>query len=134
MLFGRRVRTSDDRYEADNELAATYREKLAAAAEAERELRAAQAAGRPDVEVIGLAKALDRALLDALRAAEAAERVAMGPKTYPASEDPEEVNRARIARRKALAKPSVRPWTDEVDRLRTAREELKLSFRPVFRV
>ena len=31
------------------------------------------------------------------------------------------------------AKPSVRPLTDEVDRLRTAREELKLSFRPVVR-
>src|SRR5262249_25971294 len=120
-------------YEADKELAATCRDKEAAAAETERELRAARTAGRPDVEVIGLAKALDRALLESLRAAEAAERVATGPKTYPAAEDPGEVNRARIARRKALAKPSVRPLTDEVDRLRTAREELKLSFRPVVR-
>jgi hypothetical protein len=133
MAFGRRVRTFENRYEADQELAGSYRAKLDEAAEAERELRAAQAEDRPEVEIRGLSKAFDKALLDALRAAEAAEGVAAGPKTYPASEDPQEIRRAQIARRKALAKPAVRPWTDEVDRLRTAREELKFSYRAVFR-
>lgn len=133
MAFGRRVRTFDDRYQADKELAGSYDAKLAAAGESERELREAKADGRPDVEIRGLSKAFDRALLEALRAAEAAERVAAGPKIYPASEDPAEIRRAQIARRKALATVSVRPWTDEVDRLRTAREELKFSFRAVAR-
>lgn len=133
MAFGRRVRTFEDRYEADQELSGSYRAKLDEAAQAERDLREAQAEGRPEVEVRGLSKAFDKALLDALRAAEAAERVAAGPKTYPASEDPGEIRRAQIARRKALAKSAVRPWTDEVDRLRTAREELKFSYRAVAR-
>jgi hypothetical protein len=56
----------------------------------------------------------------------------MGPKTY-APEDAKDSGKARrdaeIARRKAKARPSVRPWTDEVDRLRTAREAHRLGYR-----
>jgi hypothetical protein len=123
-----------DRYKADRELAGTYREKLAAAGQAEQDLREAQMHARSDAEVRGLSKVLDAALLDALRAAEAAERVAMGTKVYPASEEFKDVRAAQIAYRKALARADVRPWTDEVDRVRTAREALKLSFRAVARV
>jgi hypothetical protein len=123
-----------ERYEADKEQAAGYRERLDAAAAAEHALRTAQAeGGRSDAELRGLAKALDDALLGALRAAEAAERVEMGTKTY-GGEDPAHARAADIARRKAKAKAGVRPWTDEVDRLRTARETNKLSYRAVARV
>jgi hypothetical protein len=132
-MLGRRVNKDvQERYSADQELAATYGDTLAAATGAEQELRQAQGGGRPDAELRALSIALDQAFADAIRAAEASERVAMGTKIYP-SDDPKTARAAEIAQRKAAARWSVRPWTDEVDRLRTAREAHKLSFRPVAR-
>lgn len=131
MPLGRRV--SKDvaaPYEADRRLAAEYDERLAAAGEAERALRDAQGAPTPEPRLRELTAAFDQALTAALAAAEAAERVEMGPKTY-ATEDQDAKTRraAEIAARKARARPAVRPWTDEVDRLRTVREAHRLSFR-----
>jgi hypothetical protein len=135
MPLGRRVsKDVMERYAADQELAGAYRARLAAAAEAEDVFRRARAeeAARPGEELRDLAIALDRALTEALLAAEAAERVAMGPRTY-APEGPKDTGKARrdaeIARRKAKARPAVRPWSDEVDRLRTAREAHRLGHR-----
>jgi hypothetical protein len=132
-MLGRRVNKDvQERYSADQELAATYRDKLTAATGVEQELRRAQADGRPAPELRELSMALDQAFAEAILAAEASQRAAMGAKAY-ASDDPKTVRPAEIAQRKAAARWSVRPWTDEVDRLRTAREAHKLSFRPVAR-
>jgi hypothetical protein len=123
-----------ERYAADEELAAAHQDRVTAAVRAEQALRRAQAeGGHSDAELRGLFSELDDALLAAITSAEAAERVAMGPKTY-GSDDAKEARAAEIARRRAKAKPAVRPWTDEVDRLRTAREINKLSYRAVDRV
>ncbi|REF00220.1 plectin [Thermomonospora umbrina] len=135
MPLGRRV-TKDvmERYAADQELAGAYRDRLAAAAEAEDAFRDARAreAARPGEGLRALAGAFDRALTEALLAAEAAERVAMGPKAY-APADAKDAAKARrdaeIARRRAKARPAVRPWTEEAARLRTAREAHRLGFR-----
>jgi hypothetical protein len=126
-----------ERYAADERLAAAYQDALKAATEAEGALRLAQSEDRPHAELRILSLALDRKLRDAVAAAEAAERVAMGPQTY----SPDTVNPksdmarryAEIARRRAKARPEVRGWTDEVDRLRTARERNLLSFRAAAR-
>lgn len=124
-----------ERYAADERLAATYQDALKDAAEAESALRRAQAEGRPDPEPRALSIALDGALNRALRAAEAAERVAMGPGTYapeptnPNSKSDVARRTAEIARRRAKARSDVRGWTEEVDRLRTARERNLLGFR-----
>ncbi|MWA05696.1 plectin [Actinomadura sp. LD22] len=119
-----------EQYEADERLAADYDARLAAAREAERALRDAQGADQPGPELHELTIAFDKAMTEVLAAAEAAERIAMGPKTYVSdAQDAKARRAAEIARRKAKARPSVRPWTDEVDRLRTAREAHRLSFR-----
>jgi hypothetical protein len=126
MGLGRRVsREVAERCAADRDLAGGLRDRLTAAEEAERRLRDAQARGLATGE---LAVAYDRALVEAILAAEAAERAAMGPKTYEHG-DPERRRAAQIAARKARAKPSVRSFTAEVDRLRTLREEHKLTYR-----
>jgi hypothetical protein len=117
-----------ERYAADKKLAAGLRDRLADAQEAEGRLRSAQAEHRPFDDVRELAIAYDRALYDAIVAAEAAERVAMGPKCYEHG-DAAQRRSAQIAARRARAKPPVRPFTDEVDRLRTLREAHKLNFR-----
>jgi hypothetical protein len=117
-----------ERYAADKELAAGLRDRLADAQEAESRLRSAQAEHRPYGDVRELAISYDRALFDALAAANAGERVAMGPKTYEAG-DAAQRRGAQIAARRSRAKPSVRPYTDEADRLRSLREAHKLSFR-----
>ncbi|MFC4907301.1 plectin [Actinomadura gamaensis] len=130
MPLGRRI--SKDvaaRMEADRGLAGSYRDRLAAARAAEAELRAAQGEGRPADEVKALEIAFDRALTAAIEAAQAAERVEMGPKTYAPEGDGAARRAAEIAARKARARWSVRPWTDEIDRLRTAREAHRLSYR-----
>lgn len=125
--MGRRVsRDVAERCAADRELAAGLRDRLAAAEEAERRLRDAQAQGLPTGE---LAVDYDRALAEAIGVAEAAERVAMGPKTYEQG-DAERRRAAQIAARRARAKPYVRAFTAEVDRLRTLREEHMLTYRP----
>jgi|tagenome__1003787_1003787.scaffolds.fasta_scaffold20960267_2 hypothetical protein len=117
-----------ERYAADKELAAGLRDKLARAQEAEVRLRSAQAERRPYEEMRPLAIGLERALFDAIAAADAAERVAMGTKTYQHG-DAKQRRTAQIAARRARAKPAVRPYTDEIDRLRTLRETHKLTFR-----
>ncbi|MBT2212228.1 MULTISPECIES: plectin [Actinomadura] len=131
MPLGRRVsKDVAEPYEADQRLAADYPARLAAATEAERALRDAQGADTPAPEVRELVVAFDKALTAALAAAEAAERTEMGPKVYSTpAQDAATRRAAEIAYRKAKARPSVRPWTDEVDRLRTAREAHRLSFR-----
>ena len=116
------------RYAADKELAAGLRDRLARAQEAEARLRSAQTERRPDEEVRLLAIGFERALADAIAAANAAERVAMGTKTYEHG-DARQRRTAQIAARRARAKPSVRPYADELDRLRTLREKHKLTFR-----
>jgi hypothetical protein len=127
-----------ERYATDERLAVTYQDALKAATEAEGALRLAQSEDRPGEELRTLSLALDRKLRAALEAAEAAERVAMGPQTYspdtgtnPRSDMARRY--AEIARRRAKARPEVRGWTDEVDRLRTARERNLLSFRAAAR-
>lgn len=117
-----------ERVAADKELAAGLRDRLADAQEAERRLRSAQAEHRPPGEARSLAVAYERALQAAILAASAAERVAMGPKTYEHG-DAHQRRAAQIAARRARAKPSVRPYTDEIDRLRSLRERHKLTFR-----
>jgi hypothetical protein len=131
MSLGRKVSKDVlEMYEADRKLAETLRDRLLDAAEAEREFRAAQGRQAPEAEQRELRTRFDEALTEALATAEAAERVAMGPKTYTtASQDPKTHRAAEIAARKARAKWDVRPFTDEVDRLRTARESHRLSFK-----
>ncbi|NDU75713.1 plectin [Actinomadura sp. DSM 109109] len=131
MPLGRRVsKDVAEPYEADQRLAAEYDDRRAAAADAERALRDAQASGAAGTELDEPAVAFDQAMTAVLAAAEAAERVAMGPKTYSTqAQDAKARRAAEIARRRAKARPAVRPWTDEVDRLRTAREAHRLSFR-----
>ena len=102
---------------ADEALAARFDELLEQARAAEQELRAGQAANAPLEERHRLAKALDAALTDAMRAAYAAERVAIGPRGY---ED-------RIYRRKAKATSPVRVWSAEAERLLTLRESHRLT-------
>jgi hypothetical protein len=117
-----------ERHAADKELAAGLRDRLADAQEAEGRLRSAQAEHGSYEEVRTLAAGYERALRDAILAAEGAERVAMGPKTYEHG-DAAQRRAAQIAARRARAKPSVRPYTDELERLRSLRERHKLTFR-----
>jgi hypothetical protein len=129
MVLGRKVSPEvAERHAADKELAGELRDRLAAAQDAEREFHAAQTEGRPLDELRPLAVAYDRALYAALLAAEAGRRTAMGPKTYEHG-DAKQRRAAQIAARKAVAKPGVRPYVDEVDRLRTLREAHKLAVR-----
>ncbi|HEU5160269.1 MAG TPA: plectin [Streptosporangiaceae bacterium] len=130
-LLRRRVSQDiEERLAADRRLAARYDDLLARVGTADRALRQAETEGRPIPGTHALVVALDRALTEALQAAEAAERAAMGPATYPPADgSAQDVRAAEIARRKARATSAVRPWSDEVDRLRTAREKHRLSYR-----
>ncbi|MEV0597347.1 hypothetical protein [Nonomuraea cavernae] len=76
--------------------------------------RGQPAVGHP-ARAAGLA--FDRALTEALRAAEAGQRATFGVTSYD----------DRIARRKARATPAGAMWTAEVERLRTLREDNRLS-------
>jgi hypothetical protein len=118
-----------ERHAADKDVAATLQDRLTAAEEAGRALDAMRLEGGSPARSRELAEAYERALMEAVRAAEAGERVAMGPKTYEHG-DATQRRAAQIAARKTKAKSAVRPWTDEVDRLRTLREAHKLSYRP----
>ncbi|MDX6739964.1 plectin [Actinocorallia sp. A-T 12471] len=126
MVFRRRYSADDAAHYADDkQLAKEHASRLAKVEEA----RAALAAGAPDTAGRReLAGALEAAYVDAIASAAAAERVAMGLKTYGTTRP------AEIARRKARAKASVRPYSEELDRLRTAREAHKLSYRALERV
>lgn len=108
---------AEQKFAADQALAARFDELLGEARVAEQELRDAEAANAPLIERYRLAKRLDAALTAAMRAAYAAERVAIGPLGY---ED-------RIYRRKAKATPPVRVWSAEAERLLTLRESHRLT-------
>ncbi|WP_018656233.1 hypothetical protein [Actinomadura flavalba] len=133
MPLGRRVsKDVAGPYEADRRLAGEYRTRLAEAGAAERALRDAEARDAAEPELRELTLAFDRALTAALAGAEAAEREAIGPRGYALPEQDAKTRRAaEIARRRGKAKPAVKPWTAEVDRLRTAREAHRLGFRTV---
>jgi hypothetical protein len=107
-------------YAADVALAAKFDELLAQARDAEQAFRNAQAGGTPDDQLYPLAKALDTALTEVMRAAYATERAEIGPRGYD----------DRIYRRKAKAKPAVHAWTDEAERLLTVRETHRLTGMP----
>jgi hypothetical protein len=129
MSLGRKVSSEvAERFAAAKELAAGLGDRLAAAQEADRRLREAQAERRPNAEVRELTIGYERALFDAITSADAAEQVAMGPKTIEHG-DAKQRRAAQIAARRSRAKPAVRPYTDEADRLRTLREAHKLTFR-----
>jgi hypothetical protein len=104
-------------YAADVALAAQFDDLLATARTAEQAFRRAQARALPTGELYPLAKKLDTALTDAMRAAYAAQRAEIGPRGY---ED-------RIYRRKARARSAVHAWTDEAERLLTLRETHRLT-------
>jgi hypothetical protein len=108
---------AEQKFAADQALAARFDELLAEARTAEQELRDGEAANVPLIERYRLAKRLDVALTAAMRAAFAAERVAIGPRGYD----------DRIYRRKAKATPPVRVWNSEAERLLTLRESHQLT-------
>ena len=116
----RREKPSDDasqRHQADVAFAGRREELLGTAAEAESRLRAAQARRAPVQEVHRLAEELDAALTEAVRAAYAAQRAAIGPLGYD----------DRIYRRKAMATPPVHALTAEAEHLLTLRETHRLN-------
>ena len=119
MAVGRRWASEEAQaqYRSDAELAARFSELLAAAGEAEDRLREAQANRAPVQQQHELGKAFDGALTAAMRAAYAAERAEIGPRGYD----------DWIYRRKAKAKPKVRAWTAEAERLLTLRETHRLN-------
>ena len=104
-------------HRADVALAATFDDLLTAARDAEQAFRQAQAVAAPVAELYPLARKLDSALTDAMRAAYAAERAEIGPRGYD----------DRIYRRKAKATPAVHARTDEAERLLTMRETHRLT-------
>lgn len=110
-------RAAEVRHHADQEVGRSFWELLGKAREAESALRRTQAsrAGAAELRAAGLA--FDRALTEALRAAEAARRASFGVKAYD----------DRIRRRKGVATPEGARWTAEIDRLRTLREENRLT-------
>jgi predicted xylose isomerase-like sugar epimerase len=109
--------TAQARYLADVALAANFDELLDRAREAEQKFRQAQATGAAASVQYPLARDLDTALTEVMRAAYAAQRAEIGPLGY---ED-------RIYRRKAMAKSAVHAWTDEAERLLTLRETHRLT-------
>jgi hypothetical protein len=110
-------REAMEKYAADAELAAQFPELFRAATDAEDALRQAQALRAPLPELRELGLALDGALTAVMRAAYAAERTEIGPLGYD----------DWIYRRKAKAKPKVKVWIAEAERLLTLREEHRLS-------
>ncbi len=108
---------AEQRYSEDVALANRRDEILAAAAEAESQFRQAQARNAPRGEVRRLALDFDAALTDAVRAAYAAQRVAIGPRGFD----------DRIFRRKAMATPKVHALTAQAERLLTLRESHRLN-------
>jgi hypothetical protein len=108
---------AEQKFAADQALAARFDELLAEARSAEAELHNTQAAHAPLAEQYRAAKRLDTALTDSMRAAYAAERVAIGPLGYD----------DRIYRRKAKATSPVRVWSAEAELLLTMRESHRLT-------
>jgi hypothetical protein len=110
-------REAEVRYLADREVGKSFEELLAKACEAERALRHVQASSATAAELRVAGLAFDRALTDVLRAAEASQRATFGVKAYD----------DRIRRRKGKATPAGAMWAAEVNRLRTLREENRLT-------
>ncbi|MFC4116088.1 hypothetical protein [Nonomuraea zeae] len=110
-------REAEVRYHADQEISKSYPELLEKARQAEQTLRDLRAGAADEIELLAAGRAFDVALTDALRAAESGQRATFGVKAYD----------DRIARRKAKATPAGAMWTSEVDRLRTLREDNRLS-------
>ncbi len=108
---------AEQKYQADTAYAARREELLDAAREAEDRFRQAHARRAPAIELRRLAEDFDAALTDAMRAAFAARRAAIGPLGYD----------DRIYRRKAMAKPKVHALTAEAERLLTLRENHRLN-------
>ncbi|MEV7010885.1 hypothetical protein [Streptosporangium sp. NPDC051022] len=110
-------REAEVRHHADQEVGKSFPELLEKARAAEAELRARQAAAASPGDLRAAGLAFDKALTDALYAAEAGQRATFGVKSYD----------DRIRRRKGKATPKGAEWTAEVDRLRTLREENRLT-------
>ena len=104
-------------YDSDRELAATFDDLLDVADTALERLRAAMVTGRDAEELRTARIGAEKALLDAVRAAEAGERATAGVHTYG----------DRIAFRKARARAEVAAWGRRLLELRTRREALKLQ-------
>ena len=118
-VIGRQKPSSDaeQRHRADVAFAARRADLLDAAREAESQFRAAQARRAPVQEIRRLADDLDAALTEAMRAAYAAQRVAIGALGYD----------DRIYRRKAMATPPVHALTAVAEHLLTLRETHRLN-------
>jgi hypothetical protein len=108
---------AQQKYEADVALAARRPELLDAAREAESRFREAQAQRAPEADLRRRAEDLDTALTAAMRAAYAAQRVAIGPLGWD----------DRIFRRKKMATPRVHALTAEAEHLLTLRETHRLN-------
>lgn len=118
MFGGRNVsQEAEDEHAADVALAGKFTELLEAARTAEARLREAQARRAPLAEQRDLGQAFDAALTEAMRAAYAAQRAAIGPRGYD----------DWIFRRKAMAKTPVKLWRAEADALLTLREAHRLG-------
>jgi hypothetical protein len=119
MVFGGRQvsQEAEEKHAADVALAGKFTELLEAARAAEARLRQVQARRAPLHEQHDLGKAFDAALTDAMRAAYAAQRAAIGPRGYD----------DWIYRRKAMATTPVKLWTREADALLTLRETHRLG-------
>ncbi|MFJ2032162.1 hypothetical protein [Streptosporangium sp. NPDC087985] len=110
-------REAEVRYHADQEVGKSFPELLEKARAGEVALRQVQATSTSPEELRAAGLAFDRALTEALRAAEASQRATFGVKSYD----------DRIRRRKGRATPKGAEWTAEVDRLRTLREQNRLT-------
>jgi hypothetical protein len=119
MVFGGHQvsQEAEEKYAADVALAGKFSELLEAARAAEGRLRQAQARRAPLEELHELGKTFDAALTEAMQAAYAAQRAAIGPRGYD----------DWIFRRKAMAKTPVKLWRAEADALLTLREAHRLG-------
>ncbi|MFD1930229.1 MULTISPECIES: hypothetical protein [Nonomuraea] len=110
-------REAEVRFHADQEISKSFPELIEKARQAESVVHDLREADAPEFELRAAGLLFDKALTDALRAAEAGQRSTFGVKAYD----------DRIARRKAKATPDGARWTAEVDKLRTLREENRLT-------
>jgi hypothetical protein len=119
VIAGRRQASEDAqaKYLADVVLAANFDDLLAEARSAEQRFRKAQATTAALAEQYWLARRLDTALTDVMRAAFAAVKAEIGPHGYD----------DRIYRRKAMATPVVHALNAEAERLLTLRETHRLT-------
>jgi hypothetical protein len=118
-VIGRPKPSSDaeQHHRADVAFAARRADLLDVASEAESQLRKAHSRRAPVQEIRRLADDLDTALTEAMRAAYAAQRAAIGARGYD----------DRIYRRKAMATPPVHALTAEAEHLLTLRETHRLN-------